>query len=116
MSENKKVTLRKDSTRFLGLIPLESFSGLNLPTNADILRRFFHIRDNSQKKRTFRSIAEEIYNELEVIHDKGPFPMKKKSYSLTKICNLHKKWESLEKNKKTSSEKTVKIFQSELDH
>ena len=91
MSENKKVVTRNDSARLFELVPLESFTGLNLPTNADILRRFFHIREKSNNK-TSQSIAEVIYNELELIHDKGPFPMKTKKFSLNKICNLYNKW------------------------
>ena len=78
MSQNKRVVTRNDSARLFELVPLESFTGLNLPTNADILRRFFYIRENSKNKPS-RSIAEVIYNELEVIHDKGPFPMKGKN-------------------------------------
>ena len=63
MSNKKKVVTRNDSARLFDLIPLESFSGLDLPTNADILKRYFHIRDNSQnQKRSSRSIAEVIYN------------------------------------------------------
>ena len=58
---------RKSSTRLFDLTPLESFSGKNLPTNKDVLRRFFSIKDNLENKAEKNtSIARQIYDELKV--------------------------------------------------
>ena len=57
---NEKVKTRNDSsasTRFLELEPLETFTGLNLPSNKDVLRRFFSIRDHSMSNSKSRDIA-----------------------------------------------------------
>ena len=76
---NEKIQTRKDSsasTRFFELEPLESFTGLNLPSNRDILRRFFHIRDQSKCNTKSRDIATQIYKELEGLYGKVPVLMK----------------------------------------
>ena len=58
---------RKSSTRLFDLTLLESFSGKNLPTNKDVLRRFFSIKDNLENKAEKNtSIARQIYDELKV--------------------------------------------------
>ena len=41
---------RKSSTRLFDVTPLESFSGKNLPTNKDVLWRFFSIKDKLENK------------------------------------------------------------------
>ena len=34
-------------TRFLDLKPIEKFDGLKFPTNGEVLRRYFYIKDHS---------------------------------------------------------------------
>ena len=41
---------KQTSTRSFDLTPLESFNGQNLPTNSDVLKRFFLIKDNLENK------------------------------------------------------------------
>ena len=37
-------------TRSFDLTPLESFNGQNLPTNKEVLRRFFSVKDTLENK------------------------------------------------------------------
>ena len=94
----RKVT--SATTRHFQLEPLETFSGVNLPTNKDILRRYFALRDNSVYGTSKQKITTQIYEELEGLYGKVPVLMKKKSYGIKKILKLQDTWQFLNKNKK----------------
>ena len=59
----------EDSTRTLrgiALVPLPEFDGLKIPTNAEVLRRIFFLRDESHS-RSMKSICENVFSEIEEI-------------------------------------------------
>ena len=58
------------STRSFDLELLESCTRLNLPSNKDILRRFFHIGGRSKYNNRSRDIASQIYDELQEIYER----------------------------------------------
>ena len=89
MSTKTKKSLQP-STRLFDLVPLENFSGLNLPTNGDVLRRFFSIKDKSEKNIKNSIIANQIYNELKGLYNKVPVTMKKDIFCVSKICKENK--------------------------
>ena len=103
-------------TRILGhLVPIEKFTGLQFPTNAQILERYFFIRDHSSRSTKRREIANQIYDEVDTIYCKVPCVMKTKRFCLDQICSLYKKWDSLRNNERTASEKTISSFLNELE-
>ena len=86
----------KSSVRLFDLTPLESFSGLNFPTNGEILSRFFPLKDQSENKAIQNSfIAKQIYDELKDLYNKVPVTMKKPDLCVSKICKLYDKWRSI---------------------
>ena len=86
-------------TRILGhLVPIEKFTGLQFPTNAQILERYFFIRDHSSRSTKRREIANQIYDEVDTIYCKVPCVIKKKSFCLDQ-----------------NPEKTISSFLSELE-
>ena len=119
MTEQKKPITRREfsrSTRFFDLKPLQNFDGLKFPTNSDILRRYFYIKDKSWHSEKPRNIANEIYNEIEKIYSKVPCSMKKKSFCLDKICSLYKEWQYLSNNHKKCSKSRIEKFQKYLEN
>ena len=86
----------KSSVRLFDLTPLESFSGLNLPTNGEILSRFFPLKDQSENKAIQSSfVAKQSHNKLKDLYNKVPVTMKKPVYCVSKICKLYDKWRSV---------------------
>ena len=88
-----------------------------LPTN----RRLFYLQEKYSgqgKKRTIRSMAEEILEELQEIYQKAPCEMIKKQNGLDKICNLHESYKTTVKNKESSKRladiKRLKDFKIKL--
>ena len=85
MANLEKCVTRCETSAFIRrlghLVPLEKFSGLQFPTNAQILERYFFIRDqDSSNKMKKRDIAAQIYDEVETIYCKVPCVMKKKEF------------------------------------
>ena len=81
MAEINKSTTRLETstfTRFLDLTPIEKFDGLKFPTNGEVLRRYFYIKDHSSHSEISRNIAKIIYQEIEYIYLKVPCSMKVK--------------------------------------
>ena len=108
-SRFKEMEKIKSQTKYfdgLQIEPLESFSGENLPTNLEILRRYFTIRQSSCKTKQTRIIAKEIYSELSEIYAKGPFLMKKEQNCLNYICKLPVRFDKESKNEKKLSKET----------
>ena len=73
-------------TRQFHLVPIEKFTGLKFPTNSEVLRRYFYIRDHSSKSRKKREIAAQIYDEVDTIYCKVPCVMKTKRFCNDQIC------------------------------
>ena len=74
MSKTRKSTTK---TRLFDLTPLDCFNGVNIPTNRDVLRRFFHIKDNAaQHTLKNNEISKQIYTELQGLYNKVPITMK----------------------------------------
>ena len=81
MAEINKPTTRLETstfTRLLDLTPIEKFDGLKFPTNSEVLRRYFYIKDHSSHSEKSRNIAKIIYHEIEYIYSKVPCKMKVK--------------------------------------
>ena len=99
MANNEKCVTRCETsafTRILGhLVPIEKFTGLQFPTNSQILERYFFIRDHSSRSTKRRDIANQIYDEVDTIYCKVPCVMKTKRFCLDQICSLYKKWDNL---------------------
>ena len=69
--------------RCFDLKPLEQFSGIQLPTNSDVIRIFFSIRDKFKLK-TRRDISEIIFDELQLVWAKIPCPLIRSEVALIK--------------------------------
>ena len=91
--------------RCFDLKPLEKFSGIQLPTNSDVLRRYFSIRDEF-KNRPKREIAGILFDELQQVWAKIPCPVMKKQSFTDKMIKLHDKWRDLTKNFDKLTEQT----------
>ena len=75
MTDSKKPNTRlvaSSSTRFLDLKPLQKFDGLKFPTNSEVLRRYFYLRDHSKSSKKSRNISTIIHKEIEHIYLKVP--------------------------------------------
>ena len=108
---------RQSSTRLFDLTPIEQFSGVNLPTNGEVLRRFFSIKDNSEINNLKNNeISKQIYDELQGLYNKIPITMKAKNFGARKICDLYEKWRSINRHKKSCSKLKKEKFQSELNN
>ena len=117
MSKVEKSVTRCDSSasiRQFHLVPIENFSGLKFPTNSEVLRRYFYIRDHSSKSRTRRDIAAQIYEEVNSIYGKVPCVMKTKRFCIDQICLLYNKWNRLRLNEWGASEKLISCFENAL--
>ena len=118
MSKVEKSVTRCDSSasiRQFHLVPIENFSGLKFPTNSEVLRRYFYIRDHSSKSRMRRDIAAQIYEEVNSIYGKVPCVMKTKRFCIDQICLLYNKWNRLRLNEWGASEKFISCFEKELE-
>ena len=95
---------RQSSTRLFDLTPIEQFSGVNLPTNEEVLRRFFSIKDNSESNNLKNNeISKQIYNELQGLYNKIPIIMKAKNFYVMKIFDLYEKWKSMNRQQQEFS-------------
>ena len=99
--------------RCFDLKPLEKFSGIQLPTNSDVLRRYFSIRDEF-KNRPKREIFGILFGELQQVWAKIPCPVMKKQSFTDKMIKLHDKWRDLTKNFDKLTEQTKNSFEDEL--
>ena len=67
---------RQSSTRLFDLTPIEQFSGVNLPTNEEVLRRFLSIINDSESNNLKNNeISKQIYNKLQGLYNKIPITM-----------------------------------------
>jgi hypothetical protein len=118
MANLEKCVTRCDSsafTRQFHLVPIEKFTGLKFPTNSEVLRRYFYIRDHSSKSRKKREIAAQIYDEVDTIYCKVPCVMKTKRFCIDQICLLYNKWNRLRLNEWGASDKSISCFEEELE-
>ena len=117
----RKSTLLEEikSIRYFYLKPMEHFNDCQLPTNRDILQRFFWIQDHGNKLKPKKEIALEIYNELCLKYAMIPCPMKGKQYCIKVILNLDSEYYNVAKNiKNYKSEKPdikISVFKSKLE-
>ena len=73
------------------LVPLQTFSGTQIPTNSEVLRRCFFYRDQAPK-RAMKAIAEDVFSELEAICLKAlaiPKPTKQSKNAVKIIQELY---------------------------
>ena len=85
--------------RSFGLVPLSEFTGLDLPTNGQVLSRMFHIQDHSNVQKTVKFVASEVGNELKTIYDKVPCEIKRKDKIQTQLVKLHEEYQYANKSK-----------------
>ena len=110
--EDKKI-------RYFHLKPSDSFYQLKLSCNMDILERFLSIKDTKGVLEPKKKIALQVYEEIIPIHQKGPYPMKKKDICLKNVLKLHESYGSFMKNiSNYSSDKSdtkISLFKQNLD-
>ena len=115
---NSALALRSDSLdaeesskMAFGVKLLNEFDNTQFPRNIDVIGRYFFERNRFLEKRTVKSIASLLFEELVVIYNKGidiPTPTKKKDNSLTAISKLIDNYRSAQKNSNRGRKLTAK--------
>jgi hypothetical protein len=101
----------------------KQLSGLNLPTNRDVLKHYFYIRDvlKCDRQYSIRAIANEICDDITSIWDKATIPFISSRRIVQKIVDFKEKHHVIIKNYNTKRReeqyynKNVQTFQTELD-
>ena len=78
--------------------PSDHFNDVQLPTNRDVLQRFFWIQDHGNKLKVKKAIALEIYNELCPKYAMIPCPMRRRDHCLKVILKLDLEYYDVAKN------------------
>ena len=76
--------------------------GKQLPTNGQVLRRFFHFVRLQQK--SAKEAASLVFAEVAVVWEKVRIPMQKKSRCIERILRFYSSWQNLDRSKKRSAE------------
>ena len=111
-SESKKWEIRG-----IELVPLEKFEGNQIPTNAEVLRRIFFLRDQSEK-RPVKDIAEQVFSDLEEICGRAlaiEKPTKQAKNSLKIIQDLYDRFRTFLKFRKSPPSSNESIFIENLN-
>lgn len=92
------------TTRGMWLIggKLENICGSKLPSNKQVLGRFFHL--HSEEKMTIQASAKATARELVPFWAKARIPIRQECHVINKIKALHATWHGL---KKSSSRQTM---------
>lgn len=75
---------------------LESITGSKLPSNKQILQRFFHL--HKYKKNSIQSSATITAREVGGFWEKAKIPTQKECHVIEKIKKIHCKWQSIKKS------------------
>ena len=116
-SESESET--KTKIRQFNLIPLDEFNPLMFPTNAEVLRRMFFLSDE-KKSRSKKSIADQVFKEMEVIYKKAlaiERSTKKDFICVKQIEKLHEQFSNTTINynpTKTQQQPKVQLFLDNL--
>ena len=115
----RKATIEDEekSIRHFHLKPLECFNHTQLPTNKDVLQRFFWIQDHGSKSQPKKSIALEIYNEIAPKYAMIPCPIKRKETCIAIILKLKSQYDDVIKYVKTHETLSkISIFKQNLEN
>ena len=82
----------------LELITRSELDKYQLPSNRQVLERFFRIQYDYSKTTPKKKIAEKLYLEIMVFYNKIPCPTKSKINCIKKILNLHEEFRKVQKN------------------
>ena len=109
LRSGSKVTLK---TREFNLIPLDCFNPAMLPTNGEVLRRCFFLQDET-KSRSIKSIAEQVFHEMEDIY-KRAFAIERSTKQgkncIEQICKLHEDYRNSTRSyNPTKKQQTPKV-------
>lgn len=88
---------RSQSTVWLVGEPIATISGHKLPSNGDVIRRFFFIHRVENK--TVRESASVVTDEIDVFWNKARIPTKDRQHVISKVENLFGEWRKLLKGK-----------------
>ena len=111
-SESKKWEIRG-----IELVPIEKFDGNQIPTNAEVLRRLFFLRDQSSTK-PVKSIAEVVFWELEEICGRAlsiEKPTKQAKNSVKIIQDLYDSFRTFIKFRARAPSSNEKLFIDNLN-
>lgn len=81
---------------------LDKLTGCKLPSNRQVLGRFFHL--HSKENRTIHSSATTTAREINQFWDKARIPTRKECHVIDKIAKLHSAWQNLKKNAATKGD------------
>jgi hypothetical protein len=96
---------------------LESITGCKLPSNQQVLRRFFYL--HSHEKQTIQTSAAITAREVSTFWEKAKIPTQKECHVIEKIKKIHCKWQNI---KKSASRRTPRqlelesVFVSDFDN
>ena len=99
------------------LIPIASFEGSRLPTNAEVLQRIFYVKDHEDTMMncSTKSLIDRILPEIEFIYSKVPCEIQRKDNCKAKITKLYENWRKYSKNVgKSLPQSTIDSFKDEL--
>lgn len=89
---------RKQSLGNLELRPRAELDKFKLPSNRQVLERFFRLQLDHSKTTPKKNIAEKLYPELIPFYDKIPCPTKTKINCIKRILSLHEEFRKVQKN------------------
>ena len=89
---------REQSLGSLELKPRSELDKYKLPSNRQVLERFFRIQLDHSKTTPKKKIAEKLYPEIMPFYDKIPCPTNSKINCIKKILNLHEEFRKVQKN------------------
>ena len=95
---SKKENETEQSMASLELITRSELDKYKLPSNRQVLERFFRIQYDYSKTTPKKKIAEKLYLEIMVFNNKIPCPTKSKINCIKKILNLHEEFRKVQKN------------------
>ena len=119
MATSKIENEREQSLGSLKLITRSKLDENKLPSNRQVLERFFRLQHDHSKTTPKKKIAEKLYSEIMPFYNKIPCPTKTKINCIKKILNLHEEFRKVQKNvtnyKTNIPDTAYHIFANELD-
>jgi Mg2+ and Co2+ transporter CorA len=95
---SKKENEREKSLASLELKARSELDKYKLPSNRQVLERFFRLQLDHSKTTPKKKIAEKLYLEIMPFYKKIPCPTKTKINCIKKILNLHEEFRNAQKN------------------
>ena len=127
MCSSKYITRSLTEIPLIGQ-PIAELKCSTLPTNGEVLKYFFYIKNNSQhysqlqgKGKLEGMQAKMVVNHVAIFWEKCNLPMCDKDYAKRKVINLYKDWASLNKHyrrlklESPAYMKSIDIFKEKLE-